>query len=458
MDKRVEFYRKIFKKNESQLEKLYFDFLRFPTMSADHTFRPKLKACAEWLKTFLEKLGFTVELWTKKDAPIVYATHCTAGKDKPTLLLYNHYDVQPVDPIELWESDPFTPRKVKNSIFARGAQDNKGQCFYVLAALKALVETHKKLPINIKLCIEGEEESGSKELQELLNKKKKELKADYLMIVDLGMPDEKTPAITLGTRGLTAFTIEAEGTNTDLHSGSHGGLAYNPLRALVEVLAKLRDEKGKIRIPHFYDDVVMPTRQDLKNVDLTFNQKAYTQEFGTPATGGEQAFSPKERFWFRPTLEINGIHGGYGGPGTKTVIPAKAIAKLSCRLVPHQDPQKIAQLVQQYIESLAPKGIKITCTIEDSFGESVRTPTNSPIISALSAACSTVYKKPCTYIYEGASIPVTANLAKASGAEVAMFGLGLASDKIHAPNEHFGWDRVEKGSIIMALVIENLVP
>lgn len=453
----VDFYKKIFKRSEPQLEKLFFDFLRFQSISADPTFRPECKRCADWLVNFLRPLGFQVELWNKEDAPIVFATHMKAGPKQPTLLIYNHYDVQPVDPLDLWDSPPFEPKRHKDTIFARGAQDNKGQCFYVLAALKMVAESLKTFPINIKLCIEGEEESGSKALHAILAKKKKELTADYVVIVDLGMPDAKTAAITLGTRGLVACTVEIEGTTTDLHSGSHGGLVQNPLHALVAILGQLRDASGKVCIPGFYDDVQMPSKAELEGLNMRFDQKKYLKEFGALPLGGEKAFSPFERVYFRPTLELNGICGGYCGAGTKTVIPAKALAKISCRLVPHQDPKKIARLIKKHIESLAPKGIRLKCIIEEAFGNSVRTKKSSKIITVLAESCSLVYKKPCQYIYEGASIPITAELAKISGAEVALFGLGLATDKIHAPNEHFTWGRVEKGAIIIATMIEKLV-
>ena len=456
VDHEIEYYKEAFKKQEPKIKEQYFEFLRFPTLSADPSFHPELQACAEWIRNFLEPIGFKVELWNRKTAPVVFASNCKAGHTKPTLLIYNHYDVQPVDPIENWKTDPFQAHQSGNEIYARGAQDNKGQCFYVLSALRSMIENEKGLPINIKLCIEGEEESGSRGLAHLLNEKKEALQADYLLVVDLGMRNDHTPAITLGTRGLVALTVEVVGTNTDLHSGAHGGLVYNPLHALTEMLASLRDDQGRVQVPGFYDTVLAATTDELSRVSLDFNEEEYIEQFGAEATGGEKAYSPIERISMRPTIEINGIHGGYGGPGCKTVIPSRALAKLSCRLVPNQDPLRIGELIKRYLEMIAPKGVKVICTIEEGIGLPIRTNHDSELIQALSSACEKVYWKPCEYIYEGGSIPIIADLAKASGADVAMFGLGLSSDCIHAPNEHFSWDRMEKGFLIISKMVELL--
>lgn len=452
----TEQYVKLFKSNEKSLEEQFFEFLRFPSISADTVFRPELRACAEWVERYLKDSGFTVTVWNKDDAPVLFAENLTAGPSAPTVLIYNHYDVQPVDPIDLWETKPFNPTRKGNSIVARGAQDNKGQCFYVLSSLRSLFKEHGKLPVNVKLLIEGEEESGSKSLPAIIEEHKDVLKADYLLVVDVGMSNPTTPAITLGTRGLACFTVEVTGSFSDLHSGVHGGIVYNPLHALVEILASLRDASGHIAIPGFYDAVVAPTADELKYISLDFNSQDFFQEFGCLPTGGEKSFSPLERNWLRPNLEINGIVGGYGGPGTKTVIPAKAIAKLSCRLVPNQDPHIIAERVKRFIESKQAPGFSVTCHIHEGMGKPVRTSPHSKLVEALTAACEKVYHKKTSYIYEGASIPIISELAKASQAEVAFFGLGLASDKIHAPNENFGWDRIQNGFVIIAEALAAL--
>ncbi len=459
MTTNIELFKKLFKDQEKTLENEFFEFLRYPSISADKAFRPELKACCQWVEKFLKESGFDVTLWNTQDpqdAPVIFAQNCSAGSDAPTILIYNHYDVQPVDPIDLWETKPFTPTRKGNKIVARGAQDNKGQCFYVLSALRALLKHFGKLPLNVKLIIEGEEESGSKSLPHIIQEKKNELKADYLLVVDVGMQNPSTPAITLGTRGMTCFTVEVTSSNGDLHSGVHGGMVYNPLHALVEILGSLRNKNGSIDVPGFYEAVKPPTNEDLKYISLAFNDQEFAEEFGCLPTGGEKGFSPLERGWLRPTLEINGISGGYGGPGTKTVIPAKAIAKLSCRLVPDQDPHVISERIKRFIESQAAPGYSVKCEIHEGMGKPVRTSPNSAIVKALSEACQKVYNKKTAYIYEGASIPIISELAEACGAEVTFFGLGLASDKIHAPNENFGWDRIENGFVIICDALTTL--
>jgi acetylornithine deacetylase/succinyl-diaminopimelate desuccinylase-like protein len=431
-------------------------FLKFPSISSEQTFQPQVKECAAWLSTYIKKLGFEIELWEGKGHPVIFASHMQAGDDKPTLLIYNHYDVQPIDPLEEWTSPPFEPTERDGQVYARGAQDNKGQCFYVLQALKLLLLKDQKFPINIKLCIEGEEECGSHHLTELLKVKSKELHADYLAIVDLGMPKPNQPAVTLGVRGIATMDVEVCGSTCDLHSGSHGGLAYNPIRALTEVLSKLHDSFGKVTVPGFYDGIQEMTSEEKEELALTFDQNEYKQMFGIHATGGEQVFEPLEREWLRPTLEINGINGGYSGAGFKTVIPAKAMAKISCRTVPGQQYQDVAAKVARHIESLAPEGIHVKVHVHSGGGEAVRSAPDSKIIQAAAQAYQEVFERPCQYILTGASIPIAAELAKASGSEIVLMGLGLADDLIHAPNEHFGMDRLENGCLSIARMIELL--
>lgn len=447
----------LFKKNEKEAERDFFKFLEFESISTDPAYKPQTQACADWLVAYLKKLGFNVELWPSSGHPTIFASHLEAGPDQPTLLLYNHYDVQPVDPIEQWHTPPFKPTTQQGEIFARGAQDNKGQCFYTIQALKLMLERDKRLPINVKLCIEGEEECGSAGLAGLLAKKQKELQADYLAIVDTGIPSKDTPAVTLGVRGLVTMDVEVTGSTIDLHSGSHGGVAYNPTHALVELLANLRDSEGKITVPGFYDDVKKIKKSDLEQLDLSFDQKKYEEMFGTVPTGGENKFSVLERLWLRPTLEINGLSGGYTGKGFKTVIPAKAHAKISCRLVPDQDPQKVGLLVAKYLESRAPKGIRVKVDVHAGGGKAVRANPDSPIVKAFADAFSEVFGSPCKFIFEGASIPIVTKLAEASNSEVVLVGLGLPDDHIHAPNEHFGWDRIEKGTLIILRTLEKLI-
>jgi acetylornithine deacetylase/succinyl-diaminopimelate desuccinylase-like protein len=433
----------------------YMTFLKFQSISSESSYRPKVLECANWVSSYLKEIGFDVERWETSGHPTIFASYY-AGPEQPTLLIYNHYDVQPVDPIELWNSPPFEPTIRDGEIYARGAQDNKGQCFYVMFALKMLMEQNGSLPINIKLCIEGEEECGSHGLSSILASKQKELNADYLAVVDLGIPNCETPAITLGLRGLVAVDMEVQGSDFDLHSGSHGGLAFNPLHALVKLLAMTHDSTGKVSIPGFYDDVIEIKKEDKIGVSFDFDEANYEATFGIKPTGGETHLSPYERNWLRPTLEINGISGGYSGDGFKTVIPSKALAKMSCRLVYGQDPKKIGRLVSEFFQKHAPAGIKITTRVHDGGGKAIYTKADNQIIKAFAIAYEEIFNKKCQLIYSGATIPIVTDLAKLSGAQIALVGLGLPDDQIHAPNEHFGIDRIEKGVLSIARVI-NLI-
>lgn len=432
----------------------FITFLKFQSVSTEESYLPEMKKCVDWLATYLQGLGFEIELWKTKSHPVLFASNVKAGPEKPTLLIYNHYDVQPVDPLHEWETPPFEPSIRDGEIYARGAQDNKGQSFYVLQALKRIFEKDKKYPINIKLCIEGDEESGRVALSAILDEKKEKLKADYLAVVDSGIYAPDSPSVTLGVRGIITMDVEAIGSNTDLHSGSNGGLVYNPLHALVELFSKVRDSNGKITIPGFYDDITPLENKEL--IDLKFDPQDFKKTFDAEATGGEKEYSPLERATLRPTFEINGISGGYTGNGFKTVIPARALAKVSCRLVDAQNPYKMAKIVKEYLEKNAPPGIKINVILHEGYGHPLLAKTSSKIVQAFTKAYEDVFQKKCAYTLMGGSIPITTELAKASGAEIAFVGLGLPTDKIHAPNEHFGIDRLEKGCLIITKVIELL--
>jgi len=431
-------------------------FLKFESISSEIDKKEEVTRCAFWLKKTIEEMGFATSLWKTSSHPILFASHLEAGPEKPTLLIYNHYDVQPVDPLELWDSPPFEPTIRNGEIFARGAQDNKGQCFYVLQGLKLLLKKNKTLPINVKLLIEGEEEMGSIGLSRILEKKKAELQADYLGVVDLGMLEAKQPVITLGVRGIVTIDVDVTAAHTDLHSGSHGGIAPNANHAMIEILSKLHFDSGAVAVPGFYDAVRQIPQSEKEQLSLTFDSDKYQRQFGTPPSGGEKALSPLERAWLRPTLEINGMSGGYSGTGFKTVIPARAHAKISCRLVPDQNPQTIGRLVADYITFLAPEEVNIIAKIHPGGGKAVRTTVTSPIVRAFSKAYEEVFGQKTGYIFEGASIPIVYELAKKTEAAFVLLGLGLPDDNIHAPNEHFGIDRLEKGSLIIARAIELL--
>lgn len=437
-------------KNKDKILSDYFDFLRFPSISADPAYASHTNATANWLKGALERAGFLVQKWETEGAPILFG-EINSKKDK-TLLLYTHYDVQPVDPLDLWLSPPFEPTLRHGEVYARGASDDKGETFYTLSAINGLLHHLKTLPINIKWIIEGEEESGSTQLSKILKSKEKEIAADYLIVIDSGLLTKDRPAISFGVRGICSMTLTLTGSNSDLHSGSHGGIVYNPNRALVELLASLHDTSGRVTIDGFYDDVKDISDDEKRELFLDFDDAAFEKSFLAKANGGEKGYSPSESAWLRPTLEINGLSGGYSGKGFKTVIPATACAKISCRLVPNQDADKIAQLVKNHLLSHVKEGIRASVEIH-SGGNAFRSPVHSPLATTMRSALEEVFQAPCQNILMGGSIPIISQLANHSHAETLLFGMGLPDDNVHAPNEHFGLDRFERGYLSIANIV-----
>jgi acetylornithine deacetylase/succinyl-diaminopimelate desuccinylase-like protein len=454
MDPHLKPFQDWFLKHKDHILREYFKFLSFPSISTDDAYKIQTRQTAEWLCAFLRSHKLeNVELWETSRHPVVFASHLKGGKNRPTLLIYHHYDVQPVDPLDHWHSDPFKPEMREGQIYARGALDNKGQCFYSLNAIAAFLELAKNSEINLKIFIEGEEESRGEGTFGLIPKKKKSLSADYLLIVDTRIPSLDIPAITLGVRGIASLEIECINAFEDLHSGNHGGIAMNPNRLLATALAKLWDEKGRIAVPGFYDAVRPISKQEIASIDLSFDPEEYTKLFGVKVFAPEPGFSLIESNWLRPTLEINGMSGGYTGKGFKTIIPAKAEAKISCRLVPDQDPRDIAERVGNFLRNQMPKELEFRLHIHPGEATAYRTPFPSKIVSIAKEAFEDVFQKPCKYILNGASIPIVGALARSSGAEALMIGLGLPLDQVHAPNEHFGWDRFELGFLIMSKIL-----
>lgn len=451
MDVPLSGLRKWYEEHREEIVKDFFSFLSFPSISTDPAHAQDCRNTAEWLSSYLKRIGFQAVLWETTGLPVVFASY-EAGPDRPTVLIYHHYDVQPVDPLELWKNPPFEPEIRANTVYARGAVDNKGQCFYTLTALKALFELVSEIDINIKVFIEGEEECGGEGTTAILPEKSAAMRADHLLIVDFGIPEADIPAITLGMRGIVTMEVECENGSIDLHSGVHGGIALNPNRALAQLLAGLWDETGCIAVDHFYDEVRPVSRAQLSDLDMSFDVKKYEREFGVKALCFEEGYSTMESNWLRPTLEINGIWGGYTGAGFKTVIPARAYAKLSCRLVPDQEPDVIAKKVAQHLKVHAPAGIGIRTHIHHG-ASGYRSAIDAQVVHTVAAAFSEVFGKPCRYQLCGASVPIVADLARASGAEVAMLGVGLDSDDIHAPNEHFGMDRFELGYLTIGRIL-----
>ena len=434
----------------------FFTFLSFSSISTDPNYKEDMVSTAGWLSSYLKNIGMNVEIWETSGHPVVFATHLEAGPTRPTVLIYHHYDVQPVDPYDKWRSQPFNPTVKDNKVYARGASDNKGQCFYTITALKAFLQLSKEIGVNIKLFIEGEEECGSLGTTEILEKKKTELKADHLLIVDMGLPEAGTPAITLGLRGITTMEVVLRNSKADLHSGIYGGIVLNPNQALISLLSKLWDKSGKVTVPGFYDNVVMPSKEELDQIDQTLeSEESLQKNHGISAFRKNQEVSLWASNTIWPTLEINGISGGYAGEGFKTVIPSSAIAKISCRLVPNQDPDEIAQKVINFLKDKVEKGLDIQAKF-DHGGLPVRTSPSTPIAHIAKEAFEEVFKKTCQKVFCGASVPIVADLTRASEAEVAMIGVALNEDEMHAPNENFGLDRFEQGFLVMATILQKL--
>jgi acetylornithine deacetylase/succinyl-diaminopimelate desuccinylase-like protein len=432
-----------------QIKEDYFRFLRFASVSTDETYRKSVLDCAEFLTDYLKKGGLHAEKIATKGYPIVYAEDLSAGPKAPTLLLYGHYDVQPVDPLELWESPPFEPAEREGKVFARGAVDDKGQIFYACMAAIAWKSLGKSLPVNLKFCIEGEEESHSMGLFFSLPQLKKKFQSDAILIVDFDSKGDGSPSVTLGARGCVALEVILTGSHKDLHSGQLGGIAYNPNRAMVELLSKLWDENGSVAVPGFYDDTVDPTPEDLQNFPFSMNKEELKKEFGIEAFGNEKQRSLKEANWFRPTLDINGLSGGYAGLGSKTVIPSRSVAKITCRLIIHQDPEKISKAIGKFLESKVQPGMKIEVVHQGGIG-AYRCSSDVPLAKAVAKAASEVTGKKSSYVLSGASIPIGAEFVRNLGVPVIGMGYGLPGDNIHAPNEHFDMRRFEQGFLTVA--------
>lgn len=439
--------------HEKDVLKDFFHFLHFSSISTDPVYKSDCLQTADWLKGYLEQMGGQVELLQGSGLPVVFAQFL---KDPsfPTVLLYHHYDVQPVDPIDLWDTDPFVATYKEGKVYARGASDNKGQCFFTLTALKALQAFKQKesiwdLPLNIKLFIEGEEECGGAGTCEILHTYADRLQADYLCVVDFDIPAKDTPALSLGYRGILTMEMECTNASTDLHSGVHGGIALNPNRILATILAKLWNDQGKVTIPHFYDDVTSLTEEERATLDFSFDEKKYRKEFGVGAFCPKEGATPKETNGLFPTAEINGMWGGYTGLGFKTVIPAKAYAKVSCRLVPGQDPQEIFQNFQQFIAQHTPKGAEISVKLHHG-AMAYRSSADSFLLQVARRSMEAVFEKaPCKSVLCGGAVPIVRDLMEATKAEAVLLGFALDTDNVHAPNEHFEWECFQKGFLMM---------
>jgi acetylornithine deacetylase/succinyl-diaminopimelate desuccinylase-like protein len=413
------------------------DFLRIPSVSADSKYSADVNRAADWLVARFEELAVDrVEKYPTAGYPIVYAEKIS-DPSKPTVLVYGHYDVQPPDPIELWTSPPFEPVVKDGKIYARGACDDKGQVYMHLKALEVLNQMDE-LPTNLKFIIEGEEEVGSDNLETFVRGHREMLAADVIIISDTSMIANDTPSITVGLRGMAYVEVEVNGPNRDLHSGVYGGAIDNPINVLCEMIAQLKDDQGKITIPGFYDKVDELTIAERTELGKRpYDEQAYQQDLGIKALRGEEGYAPLERATIRPTLDVNGMWGGYIGEGAKTVLPAKAHAKISMRLVPHQDPDEITELFTQHFTSLAPPTVTVSVTPHHG-GQPAVVPTDSPGYQAAAQAMEESFGKMPIPTREGGSIPIVALFQEVLGLDTVLMGFGLDSDAIHSPNEHYG--------------------
>src|SRR5437588_2967615 len=427
------------KKNQQRFLNELKDLLRIPSVSTLPQHKKDILQAAQFLADELKRIGMeNVQIIQTAGHPLVYCDWLHA-KGKPTVLSYGHYDVQPPDPLDEWKTAPFEPTERDGNIYARGAVDDKGQIYMHVKALEALLQAHGgKLPVNVKVLLEGEEEIGGESIAKYVAENPGKLKADFALVSDTEMFAPELPTLNVGLRGLIYTELEATGAKIDLHSGMYGGVAPNPFFALIQIISKLKDDHGQILIPHFYDRVQRPSKEEVEAwKSLPFSEKEYlAHEVGSKELTGEPGFSVQERTWSRPTLEVHGMPGGFTGAGAKTVIPARASAKVSMRLVPDMQPEEIYKLYSDYVMSLAPPGISLTIKLY-SMGEAIVIRTDNRFVKAATDAMKEVFGKETVFIRSGGSIPIVAEFEKHLKIPSVMMGFGLPDDNLHAPNEKF---------------------
>lgn len=432
------------RENESRLLENLFSLIRIPSISALPEHHDDMLKCADrWKELLLAAGADRAEVMPSDGNPLVYAEKLIPGADK-TILIYGHYDVMPVEPLELWKSDPFKPEVRDEHIWARGADDDKGQSFIQYAAFEFLVK-HNLLRHNVKFILEGEEEIGSPSLETFLAQHRELLKSDIILVSDTSMLAADLPSLTTGLRGIAYWDVEVTGPNHDLHSGHFGGAVANPINVLCEMIAKMTDADGRITIPHFYDDVEeLPDAERKMIASIPFDEEKYKRALDVEELRGEKGYSTIERNSCRPSFDVCGIWGGHIGEGSKTVLPSKAYAKLSCRLVPHQDYNKINELFAQYFQSLAPKSVKVKITFSHG-GHGYVCPISLPAYKAAEQGFEQAFGKRPLAARRGGSIPIISVFEKVLGVKTILMGFGLESNAIHSPNENFSLDIFRKG-------------
>jgi len=446
-----------FKSNHERYMEELFELLEIESISTNSEKLKEMKAAATWIEKHLNGIGLqNVRQYPTKGNPVVYGEWLGA-KGMPTVLIYGHYDVQPVEPLDLWNTGPFKPEIKGSKIFARGSADDKGQVFIHFKMIEAFLKTRGELPVNVKVIVEGEEEIGSTHLADFVKKNRKLLNCDLILVSDTNMQGKNTPSITYGLRGLTYLEVSVTSLSGDQHSGTFGGAVANPIQVLAEILVKCKDPvTGKVKIPGFYDDVVKLTKRDREELErIPHDDALYAKKLGAVKTFGEKGFSTIERTGARPTFEVNGIWGGHTGAGVKTVLPAQAHAKVSMRLVAKQDPAKIAKLFVEHVKNVAPDTVKVNVKMYENNGYAALTPLDSPGMTAASAAIQRVYKSDPYFTREGGSIPVVADFQHLLGVDVILLGFGLPDDNIHAPNEKFDVSQFKNGLLTSAAFLEE---
>jgi len=436
-------------KNDDRIMQELFEFLRIPSVSAKSDHNGDTKRAAEWVKSSLDRIGVPAKIYPTAGHPIVVGEWRNAP-GAPTVLIYGHYDVQPPEPLDLWTSPAFEPTVRDGKLFARGSVDDKGQLFLHVKALEAHLATRKKLPVNVVVIAEGEEEVGSEHLAQFVQDQQKLLAADAVVISDSAMFAPGLPSILSSLRGLAYFEINVQGAKGDLHSGSYGGAVANPAMALARILSTFHDENGHIAIEGFYDKVrEWPAKIREQMRSLPFDDKTLMEETGVSALSGEQGFTTLERLWTRPTCEVNGLLSGYTGEGAKTVLPAKAMAKVSCRLVPDQDPADIEKLMKAHVARVTPKGVKAEVKVLHG-GRPWRAELDGPIYEAAKTALREAFGKEPVITGEGGSIPVVGDFERILGAPVLLVGFGLPGENAHAPDEWMSVENFRVGMKAMA--------
>src|SRR3954471_18195530 len=431
-------------------------FLAIPSISALPQHAGDVRRCADWCAEEMRRIGLqNVRLVDTPGNPVVYGDWLGAP-GAPTILFYGHYDVQPVDPLDLWQSPPFEATIRDGEIYARGSADDKGQVFMHFKAIEAHLKQAGSLPVNIKIILEGEEEVGSANLDNFIRDHRGELGADVVVISDSGMFARGVPSICYGLRGLVYFQIDLRGSSTDLHSGSFGGAVANPAFVLAQILAQMKDRGGRIRIPGFYDDVVALQEEERAAwATLPYNEKQYKKDFGIPKVAGETGFTTLERTWARPTFEVNGLLSGFTGEGAKTVLPAVAMAKVSMRLVPNQEPDQIAKLFEAYVNDIAPKTVEVKVTRMHG-GKPWMTSYDNPFVQAAGRAIEKGFGQKPVFTREGGSIPVVSTFQEELGLPSVLFGVGLPDENAHAPNEKLDLGNFHGGIIASAILYDEI--